>query len=54
MERETETRDLRADSMADMWRDGSRVSDGSKIVYAIKGSGGKRIMDASMGEVRDI
>ena len=54
MERESETRDLRADSIADRWVFGSRVLDGSKIVYAIKGSGGKRMMDASMEEVRDI
>ena len=54
MERESETRDLRADWTADRWRDGSRVSDGLKIVYAIKGSGGKRMMDASMEVVRDI
>jgi len=54
MERESETRALRADSIADRWRDGSRVSDGSKMVYAINGSGGKRMMDASRGEARDI
>jgi len=54
MDRESETRDLRADSIADRWRDGSRVSDGSKIVYAINGSGGKLMMDASRGEARDI
>ena len=54
MERESETRDLRADSIADKWRDGSRVLDGSKMAYAINGSGGKRMMDASRGEARDI
>jgi hypothetical protein len=54
MERESETRDLRADSIADRWRDGSRVPDGSKMVYAINGSGGKHTMDASRGEARDI
>jgi len=54
MERESETRHLRADSMAERWRDGSRVPDGSKVVYAISGSGGKCMMDASKGEERDI
>jgi hypothetical protein len=54
IEREPETRDLRADSIADRRRDGSRVSDGSMMVYAIKGSGGKHTMDASKGEARDI
>jgi len=54
MERESETRDLRADSMVGRWREGSRAADGSKMVYAINGSGGKRMMDASKGEARDI
>lgn len=54
MERESETRDLRADSMVDKWSDGSRASDGSKMVYAITGSVGKHVMDASTGEARDI
>ena len=54
MERESETRDLRAASMAERWRDGSRAPDGSKMAYAITGSGGKRMMDASKGDSREI
>jgi len=54
MERELETRHLRAASMEERCRDGSRVPDGSKMVYAINGSGGKCVMDASKGEARDI
>ena len=54
IERESDTRDLRADSMAERWWGGSRASDGSKTVYAINGSGGKRTMDASKAEARDI
>lgn len=53
-ERESETRDLRAASMAERWRDGSRAPDGSKTAYAISGSGGRRTMDASRGEAREI
>jgi hypothetical protein len=54
IERESETRRLRADSMAERWRDGSRAPAGSKMVYAISGSGGRRVTDASKGEARDI